>query len=65
MYATHGGLVVEPQNHPTLWMAGFTEFGCKFGDAVPTGIEGGTWSHEGCVEAKQLRVEHMTVRYIL
>jgi hypothetical protein len=26
-YATHGGLVVEPQNHPTLWMTGFPKFG--------------------------------------
>jgi hypothetical protein len=26
-YATHGGLVVEPQNLPTLRMALFTEFG--------------------------------------
>jgi hypothetical protein len=26
-YATHGGLVVEPQNLPTLRMARFTEFG--------------------------------------
>jgi hypothetical protein len=26
-YATHGGLVVEPQNHPALRKAGFDEFG--------------------------------------
>jgi hypothetical protein len=26
-YVTHGGLVVESQNHPALRMAGFTEFG--------------------------------------
>jgi hypothetical protein len=26
-YATHGSLVVEPHTHPTLWMAGFIEFG--------------------------------------
>jgi hypothetical protein len=26
-YATHGGLVVEPQNHLALLMAGFIEFG--------------------------------------
>jgi hypothetical protein len=27
---THDGLVVEPQTHPTLWMAGFsTRFGLK------------------------------------
>jgi hypothetical protein len=23
---THGALVVEPQNHLTLWMTGFSEF---------------------------------------
>jgi hypothetical protein len=26
-YATHDGLVVDPQNHPALWMANFAEFG--------------------------------------
>jgi hypothetical protein len=32
---------------------------------VPTGIIGGTWHHhEGCIEAKQLRMELMVVRSI-
>jgi hypothetical protein len=26
-YTTYDGLVVEPQNHPALWMADFAEFG--------------------------------------
>jgi hypothetical protein len=26
-YATQSGLMVEPQNHPALLMAGFTKFG--------------------------------------
>jgi hypothetical protein len=28
-YATHGSLVLEPQNHTALWMAGFAEFGLQ------------------------------------
>jgi hypothetical protein len=32
---------------------------------VPTRIRGGTWHHhEGCIEAKQLRVERVAVRSI-
>jgi hypothetical protein len=30
--------------------------------AVPMGIGGGTWHHnEGCIKAKQLRVEHVAI----
>jgi hypothetical protein len=37
----------------------------KLGGVVPEGIRGGIWCHrEGYVEAKQLRVEHATVRGI-
>jgi hypothetical protein len=33
-YATHDGLVVEPQNHPALCMAGFVEFGPQYHPAL-------------------------------
>jgi hypothetical protein len=44
-------------------MAGFAEFGPQnSAAAVPVGINGGTWHHsEGCVKAKQLRVERVVV----
>jgi hypothetical protein len=55
---THGGLVVETQNHPTLRMEGFAEFGLQNSTMVVLeGTGGGTWRHiEGCVKVKQLRV---------
>jgi hypothetical protein len=35
----------------------------KLDGAVLVGIEGGMWhQHEGCVEPKQLRVEHVSMR---
>jgi hypothetical protein len=63
-YDTHGGLVVEPQNHPALRMVGFAQFGPQNSvAAVSKGIDGDTWHHnEGCVKAKQLRVERVGVR---
>jgi hypothetical protein len=37
----HDGFVVEPQNHPALWMASFSEFGPQNSmAAVPEGING-------------------------
>jgi hypothetical protein len=40
---THCGLVVEPQNHPTLQIAGFAEFGPQNSEAtVLEGNSGGT-----------------------
>jgi hypothetical protein len=44
-------------------MAGFAEFGPQNSVAVvPVEISGGTWHHnEGCVKAKQLRVERVSV----
>jgi hypothetical protein len=61
---TQGSLVVEPQNHPALWMADFTEFGPQNSvSAVQEGTGDGTWQHdEGCVKARQHRVEHVAVR---
>jgi hypothetical protein len=61
---THGSLVVEPQNHPALQMSSFTEFEPQNSDVVvPEGTSGGTWRHsEGCIKAKQLRVERMAIR---
>jgi hypothetical protein len=60
---THGSLVVGPQNHPTLWMAGFAKFGPQNLVAVVSeGTNGGMWHHnEGCVKAKHLHVECMAV----
>jgi hypothetical protein len=51
---THGGLVVEPQNHPSLSMVDFGEFVPENSAAmVLEGSGGGTWRHsEGCVKAK-------------
>jgi hypothetical protein len=52
-----------PQNHPTLWMAGFDEFVPQ--NSATTGREvtgGDTWHHnEACVKEKQLRVENVVV----
>jgi hypothetical protein len=62
---THEGLVVEPQNDPALWMAGFfPEFGPQNSvTVVPEEIGGSTWHHsEECIKAKQLRVERLTIR---
>jgi hypothetical protein len=61
---THGGLVVEPQNYPTLWMTGFIEFVPQnSAAAVLEGTGGDTWRHnEWCVKAKQLLVERVAVR---
>jgi hypothetical protein len=60
---THSGLVVEPQNHPALWMTGFAEFGPQNSvTAVPEGTSAGMWRHNiVCVKAKQLRVERVAV----
>jgi hypothetical protein len=58
-----GGLVVDPQNHPALLMVGFAEFGPQNSAVVvPEGTDCGMWCHsEGCVKAKQLRVERVVV----
>jgi hypothetical protein len=60
---THDGLVVEPQNHPALRIAGFAEFVPQNSVAtVLEGTDGGTWRHsEGCFTAKQLHVERVAV----
>jgi hypothetical protein len=60
-YDTHGGLVVELQNHPALQMAGFAEFGPhNSATAVLKGTSGSTWRHkEECVKVKHLHVEHV------
>jgi hypothetical protein len=53
-----------PQNHPTLGMAGFAEFGPQNSTTmVPKGTGGDTWHHnnEGCVKAKQLCVKRVAV----
>jgi hypothetical protein len=52
-----------PQNHPTLQMAGFVEFGPQNSTTVVSeGTDGGTWRDRGgCVEAKQLRVKDVAV----
>jgi hypothetical protein len=44
-------------------MAGFAEFGPQNSMAtVPEGTGGGTWHHnEGCIKAKQIRVERVAV----
>jgi sarcosine oxidase delta subunit len=62
--ATRGGLVVEPQNHLAVRIAVFAQFGPQNSVmAVPMGIKDVMWSHHGgCVEAKHLRVERMTIR---
>jgi hypothetical protein len=51
------------QNHPTLRMVGFAEFGPQNSmTAVLVGIGGGMWHHsEGCIKAKHLCVECMAV----
>jgi hypothetical protein len=64
-YATHDGLVVDPRK--TTQHYGQRVFDRVWTQnsvvAVPAGIRGGTWHHrEGCIKAKQLRVERMTVR---
>jgi hypothetical protein len=56
--------VVEPQNHPALWMAGFAEFRSQNSAAVAVWerTSSGMWCHsEGCVKMKQLRVERVAV----
>jgi hypothetical protein len=52
-----------PQNHPALRMPGFAEFGPQNSEvAVPEGTSGGTRrDSEGCVKAKQLRVNDVVV----
>jgi hypothetical protein len=65
---THDILVVEPRkNHPALWVVGFARFGPQNSVvAVLEGIGGDTWHHsEGCVKAKQHRVERVAVGSIL
>jgi hypothetical protein len=43
---THDSLVVEPQNHTALCMAGFAKFGSQnLAVAVPKGTSGSTWCH--------------------
>jgi hypothetical protein len=44
-------------------MASFVEFAPQnLAVVVPVGIGGGTWNHnEGCIKAKQLRVERVTI----
>jgi hypothetical protein len=50
------------QNHPTLWMAGFAEFGPQNSVVVSEGIGGGTrHDRRGCIKAKELRVKDVTV----
>jgi hypothetical protein len=61
---THDILVIDPRkNHPTLQTTGFAVFGPQNSAVVvPEGINGGTWCHnKGCVEANQLRVEHVAI----
>jgi hypothetical protein len=59
----HGGLVVEPQNHPALRMVSFAEFGHQ--NLAMTVLEGTgvrPWCpNGGCVTVKQLCVEHVVV----
>ena len=52
-----------PQNHPTLRMVGFAEFGPQNSVvAVPEGIGGGTrHDRRWCIKAKELRVKDVTV----
>jgi hypothetical protein len=52
------------ENHLALRVVGFAEFGPQNSAvAVQAGIGGGTWHHHGgCVEAKQLHVERVSVR---
>jgi hypothetical protein len=64
-YPTHNGLVVEPQNHQALQMMGSLNLGIKTRWCSSAGKEDGAWhNREGCVEAKQLHVEHVVVRCI-
>jgi hypothetical protein len=60
---THGGLVVEHQKHHALRMTDFAEFRPQNSmAAVLEGTSGSTWHHsEGCVKAKQFRVECVAV----
>jgi hypothetical protein len=63
--STRGGLMADPRKNTQ-------RYGRRVFDrvrpqnsvmAVPTGIRGGTWRHrEGCVKAKELRVERVAVR---
>jgi hypothetical protein len=55
--------VAEPQNHPTLRMAGLDEFGPKNSTtAVLKETGGDMWHHnEGFIKAKQLCVERVAV----
>jgi hypothetical protein len=57
------GLVVWALKPHNATMAGFAEFGHQnSAAAVLMGISVGTWHHnEGCIKAKQLRVERVTV----
>jgi hypothetical protein len=56
-YDTRGGLMV------VLQMEGFVEFGPQNSMAAfPEGTNGGMWRHsEGCVHAKQIHVERVSV----
>jgi hypothetical protein len=53
----------RPQNHPTLRMTGFAEFGPQNSVAVVSeGTSGGMWQHsEACVKAKQFHMERVAV----
>jgi hypothetical protein len=58
--ATFGGLVVEPQNHPTTISMGLVS---KPGCVISEEIRGGMWSHRGWyIKAKQLRERSMFVK---
>jgi hypothetical protein len=56
------------KNHPALRTTSFRYdrvWPQNSSVAVSVGIGGGTWRHhEGCIEAKQLHVEHVAVRSI-
>jgi hypothetical protein len=60
---THDDLVVEPENHSALRMAGFAEFGPQNSVvAIPQGTGDGMWRHnKGCIKAKQFCVERVAV----
>jgi hypothetical protein len=53
----------RPQNHSSLWMPDFAEFGPQNSAvAVPEGTGGGTRRDRGgCIKAKQLRVKDVAV----
>jgi hypothetical protein len=62
---THGGLVVKPRKSTQRY--GRRVFNRVWPQnsavVIPVGIGGDMWHHhEGCVKAKQLRVEHVAVR---